>query len=222
MGSLFNLDNPIMVFLGKVADLIILNIIAILCCIPVVTAGASFTALYYVTLKMVKKEEGYIIKGFFKSFKENFKQSTVIWLIALVLGIIFCADIYILNHTQASFTKYLYVAVCAVGIFYIFTVLYVFPVLSRFDNSIKNTVKNAFLMSILSAPKTILMVVIQMLPLAAVWFIPASVPIVIMLGLSLPAYLCSMLFVGIFKKFEPKEEEDDGELKPILMDEELK
>lgn len=222
MGSLFNLDNPIMVFLGKVADLIILNIVALICCIPIVTAGASLTGMYYVTLKMVKKEEGYIIKGFFKSFKENFKQATIIWLIALVLGIVFSADIYILNNTQASFTKYLYIAVCAVGIFYLFTVLYVFPVLSRFDNTIKNTIKNSFLMSVLSAPKTILMVLIQLIPLAAVWFIPAATPIVFMLGMSLPAYLCSMLFVGIFKKFEPSEEEDGGELKPILMDEELK
>ena len=72
MGKLFDLDSPIMNFLGKLADLIILNILAFICCIPIVTAGASMTALYYVCLKMVRNNEGYIMKSFFKSFKQNF------------------------------------------------------------------------------------------------------------------------------------------------------
>lgn len=221
MGSLFNLDNPIMTFLGKIADLIILNIVAMICCIPIVTAGASMTALYYVTLKMVKKEEGYIVKGFFKSFKENFKQSTIIWLIALVVGIMLSIDLYILKNMQAPYAKYIYIAICAVGIFYIFALIYVFPVLSRFDNNIKNTIKNAFLMSILSAPKTILMIAAYVLPFVALWFMPVITPVILMLGISLPAYLASMLFVGIFKKFEPEEEIIGDELRPILTDEKL-
>ena len=92
MSSFFNMDSPIMRFLSRVCDLIILNLLAIACCIPIVTAGASITALFSVTLKMVKGEESYIFKGFFKGFKENFKQSTIIWLILLVLGLFLFID----------------------------------------------------------------------------------------------------------------------------------
>ena len=92
MSSFFNMDSPIMRFLSRVCDLIILNLLTIVCCIPVFTAGASITALFSVTLKMVKGEESYIVRGFFKGFKENFKQSTIIWLIIAVLGFFLFMD----------------------------------------------------------------------------------------------------------------------------------
>lgn len=72
--------------MGRAADLMILNIVFIICCLPIVTIGASLTALHYVTLKMVRNEESYIVKSFFKSFKQNFKQATIINLIMLLFG----------------------------------------------------------------------------------------------------------------------------------------
>ena len=69
----FNLDSPVMQALGKMADLMWLNILTLIFCIPVVTVGASLTAMHYMALKIVRNEECYITKGFFKSFKENFK-----------------------------------------------------------------------------------------------------------------------------------------------------
>ena len=91
--KLFNLDSPVMVFLSKVANLMILNVLTIICCIPIFTAGAAITALYYVTIKMARGDDPYIIKGYiFKSFKENFKQATIIWLIMLVILAIIAVD----------------------------------------------------------------------------------------------------------------------------------
>ena len=90
--KLFNLDSPVMVFLSKVANLMILNVLTIICCIPIFTAGAAITALYYVTIKMARGDDPYIIKGYFKSFKENFKQATIIWLIMLVVIAIIAVD----------------------------------------------------------------------------------------------------------------------------------
>ena len=72
MGRIFDMDNKFFRFMSKVADLCILNIICVVCCIPVITAGASITAMYYVTLKMVRNEEAYIIRSFFKSFKQTY------------------------------------------------------------------------------------------------------------------------------------------------------
>lgn len=74
MGSLFNLDNPIWRFMGKLVDVFILTLLWAVCCIPIITIGPASTAVYYVTLKLVRDEESYTVRSFFKSFKENFKQ----------------------------------------------------------------------------------------------------------------------------------------------------
>lgn len=85
-------DNVIIRALTKICDMVCLNVLWLICCIPIITIGASTTALYTIMLKMVKNEEGYIFRSFFKAFKENFKQSTIIWIILLALGIICCLD----------------------------------------------------------------------------------------------------------------------------------
>ena len=81
-----NIDSPFMQFMNKVADLMILNLLTIVCMIPIITTGAALTAMHYQVLKIVRDEECYIVKGYFKAFRENFKQSTAIWLIMLVIG----------------------------------------------------------------------------------------------------------------------------------------
>ena len=77
----FNYDNPVWRFIGKFWDVLVINFLWIICSIPIVTIGSSTTAMYYVTLKLARDEDGYTIQSFFKSFKENFKQATAIWLI---------------------------------------------------------------------------------------------------------------------------------------------
>ena len=85
----FNLDSPLMKFLSRMTDILWLNILTVVCSIPIITAGASFTALHYVCLKMVRDEEGYITKTFFRSFKENLKQGIgATFVLAAVLGFI--------------------------------------------------------------------------------------------------------------------------------------
>ena len=96
---MFKLDSPLMNFLNKVADIMILNFFVILGCIPILTAGASLTAGYYVAFKMVKNEESYITKGYFKAFKENFKQSTIMWLIMLVVALVLFFDYRIMTQS---------------------------------------------------------------------------------------------------------------------------
>ena len=81
MSRVFNYEGPVFTSLSRLADLFWLNLLYIICCIPLVTVGAASTALYYVTLKMAKDEEGYITRSYFKSFKDNFVQATAIWLL---------------------------------------------------------------------------------------------------------------------------------------------
>lgn len=209
MGKLFNLDSPVFSFLNKAADLIWLNILTFICCIPVFTIGASMTALNYVVLKMVRNEEGYITRSFFKSFKQNFKQATIIWLIELVMIMILAGDFYILRFGLFDFPTWIKAALLAVTVLFLISVMHLFPALAKFDNTIKNTFKNSFLMGILSLPKTILMIFCWAAPVLVGLLVYQIMPLVFAFGISLPAYACALLYNKTFKRFEPGDAETD-------------
>lgn len=220
MGKLFNLDSPVFSFLNKAADLIWLNILTFICCIPVFTVGASMTALNYVVLKMVRNEEGYITRSFFKSFKQNFKQATIIWLILLVVIMILAGDFYILRFALFEFPTWIKVALLAVVALFLISVMHLFPALAKFDNTIKNTFKNSFLMGILSLPKTILMMFCWAAPTVIGLMVYQIMPLVFVFGISLPAYMCALLYNKTFKRFEPEEVQADDTEWSVLSEEE--
>ena len=153
MGRLFNLDSPLMVFLSKVADLMILNIITLFLCIPIITAGDAMTALYYMTIKMVRGEDCYIVRGYFKSFKENFKQATIIWVLAVLVFLILNGDFSIIRSGLLSFGRVMTVLLIIITVIYVFTIAVCVPGAFPFENTVKNTIRNAFLMSILNLPQ---------------------------------------------------------------------
>lgn len=207
MKNFFNLDNPFMIFLSNLTDVIILNVICIVCCLPIVTIGASLTAMHYVTLKMVKGEDGYLLKSFFKSFKENFKQSTIIWMIFLVITVVFFLDFRILENAGMENAQIFKMVLYSFYLLMCFTMMYVFPVLSRFENTIKITIKNAFFMSIIHVFKTIIMAVIYVIPMVLIPLHTTMIPVYFMIGLAGPAYINSYFWKGILKKYEPQEED---------------
>ena len=209
MGKLFNIDSPIMSGLNKLADLIWLNILTFICCIPIITVGAAITALNYVALKMVRNEEGYVTKAFFKSFRQNFKQATIIWLIMLLAAAVIIGDLLIFVYADIAFPSWVKVALAGIIILAVFATMHVFPVLARFENTIANTFKNSFYMGILSFPKTILMMVVWVIPVLITYYLFQIFPVVMGLGISGPVFLNAMLYNKTFKKFEPEEESVD-------------
>lgn len=215
MERFFNMDNKFFSFMGKVADLCMLNLVCILCCIPVVTAGASLTALYYVTLKMIRNEEAYIFRSFFKSFKQNFRQATVINLIMLAAAFVLYLDTKIVGGMETSTGKVLGIIFALFTLIYLIVFLYVYPLLAKFYNSIKNTFKNAFLMGIRHLPYTFLMLVICACPLL-ILLIPSfqvlsiMLMLFVLLGPAVIAYCNSWFFVRIFDKYIPEEEQEKG------------
>lgn len=203
MGKIFDMDSPVMRVLNRVGDLLILNVLMIVCCIPVITAGAAFTAMHYVLLKIVRGEEGYLIRGFFKSFRSNFRQATLIWLLMLLVVAVYVGDIWIFNYSGLVFPKPLIIAVAAVAFVLLMIAVYVFPLQARFENSVKNTLKNAMLLAFANLPRTILMMACYILPLVLGYFSTYALLFVIMLGISAPAYAAAWIYSGIFKKLEP-------------------
>ena len=210
MGRFFDIDGPFLSGLTKMADVFILNLLLILCSLPIFTFGAAYTALYYVTLKMAKDEECYIAKAFFKSFKQNFKQGTVIWLIILAIGIIIGVDFKVMNGEYAgiimpeAIAKVMYIVIMASVILFSFMTSYIFPLLAKFDNRIKNTFKNALFMSIRHFPYTLLIIIINVVPLFIMYLSPKAL-ILVFFVFGLCAYCNSFFFVKIFKLYTPEE-----------------
>lgn len=222
-----SLDSPLMQGLGKMADLMWLNILTLICCIPIVTIGASLTAMNYMALKIARNEECYITRGFFKSFKENFKQATLIWLILFVVILILAGDFFIMRNSGMEFSNIFRGILIAICLLVVFTSMYVFPVLAKFENTVFRTIKNAFLMSVMQFPKTILMIILYLIPLVIFFFVIQLMPLSLLFGLSAPAWCAAKLYNKLFKKLEdqivaangPAEPEETGEDERIFRDE---
>lgn len=207
MRNLFSLEGGFFGALDKLANIFWLNILFIICCIPIFTIGAATTSLFYVTLKMVRNEDCYITKGFFHSFKQNFKQATGIWLLAMLVGGIFAVDLKILTSVgDNTIYKVILVAIYAMLVVFLFTMTYIFPLLAKFDNSVKNTIKNSLLISIRHFPWTILLVFCIVFPFVAAYFINYITPLILLIGFAGIAYGTSFIYVRIFDNYIPEED----------------
>lgn len=209
MGSLFNPDNIVMQFLSKMCDLIILNLLFMIGCIPIITIGASTSALYYVCLKVLRGEEPYIARNFWKAFRANFKQATVIWLIFLGVGVFLGVDLYIISFQRSSFFAAVRVILWLFGVIWISMSLYVFPFISHFKCTLRQAVKNSLLLVIGYLPYTVLLLVLHgILPLLAVQspkLLYGISMIETLCGFSVIAFTSCFIFDRIFRKLEPEE-----------------
>lgn len=212
MNRLFNPEGPLMQFITKITYSAYLNILWFICCIPIFTIGASTTALFYVTLKMAKNEEGNITRAFFHSFKENFKQGTTIWLILLIAGIILGFDGYTLYHMR--FTNAFWTIITAIFIIvvvaYAIILMYIFPLLARFQNTTWAMFKNSIMIGMRFLLCTAIMAVIYFI--MAIVVIRIFTPAIIF-GEGLCALLCSYFLSNILllcqKKIEVDAEDSD-------------
>ena len=220
LAGLFNYDNPVLRFIGKLWDVLVVNILWIICSIPVVTAGASTTAMYYVTLKLARDEDGYTIRSFFKSFKENFKQATAIWLIFLLTGMLLAFDVYYFIKMAAPSSLRTIMISVFVAMIFIWSAMftYVFPLQARFYNPVKRTIFNSFFMSIRHMFHTIGMLAVD----AAILFLSVTyIPQLSIFGVALVAFFNSYMLNSVFSKYMPKEQKPaDMELKPLFAEEE--
>ena len=148
----FSYESKFSQLLLKLCYACYLNLLWFLCSLPIVTIGASTTALYYSCLKVIRNEEGHVAAAFFRSFKENFKQATVLWLIMLGAGLFLGFDIYTVWHLRASAAGNLAVmwtivlaVLFAVMVVYVIVLTHVFPLLASVENTNRAMLKNALL-----------------------------------------------------------------------------
>lgn len=224
----FNYDNILVKALNRVGDVMILSIVFVISCLPIFTIGAAITALYYSTMKSLKIEDGYVFKFYVKSFKENFKQSTIIWLICFVVLGVLGVDVWFWYQQWKANDSNLLQAMLIVSIIMlsvaVMVVMYVFPLQAKFDNKTKVQFRNAFLLSIKYFPTTILLAAILAI---VVWmfyyqFVLAVIGFVLF-GFGIMGYVYSFFMLRCFKPFlEPEKDikEDDEWKLPDEDDEE--
>ena len=129
--NIFEEGSPFQRFLNKMADLLILNLIALLMCLPIITAGASLTAMHYVLLKMVRGEEGYIVKSFFRSFKREFRQATVLWILYMALAALMASNLIMILQGGGVYPLWLPSSILVVAVLELMFMIYTFAMLSR-------------------------------------------------------------------------------------------
>lgn len=209
MSKLFRMDSPLMRFLTKIADLMVLNVLFCVTSIPLITIGASWTALYSVTLKMVRDEEGSVSRSYFRSFRQNFRQATLLWLGVLVVLALLVLDIRVLNGMAGGTAPgLLRVGVEILALLGIMVLQYLFPSLARFEASLADTLKNACIMALAHLPKTALMTAAAV---GAVWItlinnttIAVGLMVWPLIGFALMAFGNSGILRKIFDNYVPK------------------
>ena len=197
------MENPVMRALSTTADLIVLNLLTILCCLPVVTVGAALTALNTAAIKIVRGEETAPVKDYFRAFRLNFKKGTVLGLIFLLVFAVLLVD-YLAAGNAVSILR---PVIAAIALLVLMLGQYAFAMLARYENTLRGTLKNALLLSIGYFPRTLGMAVFAAaLWLLAIQFLRYGAPILFLFGFSLPCYVTILLMQGIFAKLENSEQ----------------
>ena len=162
MFSMFSPDSKIMQIIGRISDLIVLNILFLISCLPVFTAGAAVTAMYALCFRMLRQEDGNIVKPYFRAFKENFRPATGIW--AILIFILVPDYFYFHRFFQAGnplFYGFVFLAAVTV-----LTAGIAFPWVSQFRNTVPQTLRNALLLSIGNLPRALAVAAVNLLPFA--------------------------------------------------------
>lgn len=197
-------DGPVFRLIARIIELIKLNIITIIFCLPIITIGASLTAAHYAVIKMYRNE-GYVTKNFWNSFKQNFLQSTWIWILILVWFLLTSMVRFTFGDSANIISLLIQGMMIMVTIIVIFTIMWVFPVQARFVNSTVMVFVNSFRLSIKNIFKTIYMIMMHILPSLLLMASVRWMGVVLMIGISGPIYFSAGVYDRVFVELERRD-----------------
>lgn len=208
--KLFNPDSPLMSFLTRLADLIILNLLWLVCCVPVVTIGASTTAMYHVVRHLQEGGVTSVTRDFFHSFKSDFKQATLVYLVLLIPTVAVVMNAGILSSQNSDIIPVYVRAIWMVSVLILtFVVSYAYPVMAYFDDTVWKTLRTAAVLAVAKLPRTILISVLNLLPVIVLFvslpfFLQSSI-FWLLIGGSVVSYLNMLILKPVFKQLIPEE-----------------
>lgn len=198
-------DSPFYQGLIRIGQVIIINALWLLCSVPIITIGASTTAMYYCMFKMRSGEEEYIIPSFFKAFIRNFKQGTLLTIVFLVSGLFLYVDYAVYSNTDGLIGDVSVLIFPLLLTVWLMVISYAFPILAKYENTIVQIIRNSFLIGISNFGRTVLIVILNAIPIMLILLFPAlfllSTPVWLVCGIGIISYINSKLFVSIFKRF---------------------
>lgn len=212
MKNIFNLESPMMQMLTRIGDMILLNVLFLLCCIPVITAGASIAAMHKMLQEIVYDTDSSTVKGFFRAFKANFKQATIVWLVMLAvilsLGCDFLLIVTYFSGTEAIRWMIILLAVLAVLVSCV--AAYMIPLLVRYENRLRQHLNNAVILAVIKLPRTLGLLALNFLPLIILVldlnvFIQTLI-FWVFIGFSFTTYLETLLLQPVFNELEGNKE----------------
>ena len=212
MKSFLNFDSPFFQFLCRVADLIIVNVLFLVCCVPVVTAGASLAAMTRVCQDIVLDASSGVVKSFFRAFRSNFKQATAAWLVMLMfVASLVCDRLLIdafLAGAMATILRAL-AAVLAVGCLALAG--WLFPLVVRYDNTLRQHTVNALILAVTKLPRTLLMTALAAIPFALCYFSVVTflktLSFWVIIGCGVICLLNSLLMAPVLAQLEGRDKE---------------
>ena len=208
MGNIFDPDGKLMELLWKPIHIMFLNLLWVLFSLPIVTIGASTTALYSVLIKMRNGREGKILRDFWTAFRQNFRQATILWLLIVLAAFVFTTDIVFFLNMGGSFGTFSAMLFVGLDVLLLLVSLYVFPMQAVFDNPIGRTVKSALLLLSRHLGWTVVLLALAILTAIAVilyW------PLIGWFVFGLAAFINAWIFDKIFRRYYPKEEQNQQE-----------
>jgi len=209
MKDLLNPEGVFFQFLSRLGDLIILNFLFLVCCLPVVTAGAAYAALCKVCMDMVYEQEAGMVKGFFQAFRENFKQATLVWVAELIVIVsLVCDALLVMSYFPGSKAVYILLGVLAFLVLCVCT--HMIPLLIRYRNGLRQHLSNAMVLAVIRLPRTVAMVLVSGLPLIvfALSMLQGStvfwdtLVFWLVIGFAVCAYLNMNIYKGVYTKLE--------------------
>lgn len=198
----FNIGSPVFQFLGTLFDFVILNVIFLVTCIPVITIGPAVSALYTVTLREARNEQSGIVRPYFAAFKSNFKHSFLLSLVYAMIGAVLLYNLAFWSQKKTAFGTVFLLIIALCTLLYIVSLLYVFALSARFDNTIKQTVKNSLLIALTNPVQTLLLLVILVIGSALTYVSPMFRVFLIIVGFAFLAYCASFPLTKVFRKYE--------------------
>lgn len=199
-------DGVIARGINKLVDMILLSVLWLVSCIPVVTIGTASTALYYTVQKVIKYDRGKIWTDYWHSFKSNFKQATMVWLILLVIYYLFGVSIYStwLLCSAGAVDKWTYLMPVIPAILVTMWAVYLFPSIARFQNKTKTIMVNCLAIAVMHLGASLLLLMITVVAIVAVVMVPASVVLVPVAYM----YFSGFILEKIFRRYMSQEDLD--------------
>lgn len=189
--KIFHSENPFWSGMGRLFDIVELNLLWLVCSIPVVTIGPASAALYASMTALMRGKETYPHRDFFRAFRKDFPRNAAAGLLLLIVGAFLWTDVLICRRSGHGIFAFLMVFFFIILLFWILTALYVLPLLAVYGGGLKNTLILAFTLSVRHFPLTVGLLLITA---AAFWLCHLFPPLILAaFGISVHAKISLLL-----------------------------